>query len=350
MKSLEDESRISGGRDQFLRTIDDALRCPDRESVLEEIEKLSENLDDFAFFDPDLKEIVRDDIGQIRESRTVERAKYYIKRLRREITEVEYAPNSSINIRLWKGYSSILTDSMWLLDKRVKNDVQSAWYWGNFVPQIPYQLMMRYTRENDWVLDPFCGSGTTLYEAHRLKRNAVGIDINPDTVSEVSKRLATLEQSSSSITAMVGDSAEVNYRDLLDRSGIEAFNLAILHPPYHDIIKFSELDGDLSRVPDLDEFLDKFSGIAGNVRDVLSERGTLGLVIGDRYSNGEVVPLGFLTMEAVMRQGFRLRGIIVKDIDNTRAKRTSTSLWRYRALKSGIFVFRHEYVFVFQKA
>ena len=76
--------------------------------------------------------------------------------------------------------------------------------------------------------------------------------------------------------------------------------------------------------------------------------GYIGLVIGDTYRDGEIVPLGFRSMDALASTGLKLRGIIVKDIQNTRAKRSSESLWRYRALKSGFYVFKHEYVFVFR--
>jgi DNA modification methylase len=50
---------------------------------------------------------------------------------------------------------------------------------GRFVPQIPAALIGTLTKPGDVVLDPFCGSGTTLVEAQRLGRSAVGIDLNP---------------------------------------------------------------------------------------------------------------------------------------------------------------------------
>lgn len=52
-------------------------------------------------------------------------------------------------------------------------------YPNKFIPQIVGALIKEYSKENDVVLDPFCGSGTILIEANLLKRNAIGIDINP---------------------------------------------------------------------------------------------------------------------------------------------------------------------------
>ena len=40
------------------------------------------------------------------------------------------------------------------------------------------------------VLDPFCGSGTTVAVAKKFGRNAIGIDIRPDQVELASKRVA----------------------------------------------------------------------------------------------------------------------------------------------------------------
>ena len=52
-------------------------------------------------------------------------------------------------------------------------------YPAKFIPQIPHHFIEKYSKVGDYVLDPFCGSGTTLVEAMLAKRNSIGIDINP---------------------------------------------------------------------------------------------------------------------------------------------------------------------------
>ena len=74
------------------------------------------------------------------------------------------------------------------------------------------------------------------------------------------------------------------------------------------------------------------------------------LIIGDSYKNSEVQPLGFECMARMQKLGFALKAIIVKDMQgNERAKGKTANLWRYRALAGGFYIFKHEYVMVFQK-
>jgi DNA modification methylase len=51
------------------------------------------------------------------------------------------------------------------------------------------ELISKYTKPNDTIIDPFCGSGSTLLAAKQLNRNYIGIEINPDYVKIAEDRL-----------------------------------------------------------------------------------------------------------------------------------------------------------------
>ena len=89
----------------------------------------------------------------------------------------------------WKN-SDINVDSLWLIQKRDSFGKHENNYHGNFVPQIPYQLVKRYTHKNDNVLELFAGSGTTLFECERLGRNYIGFDINQSMIDLVYQKMA----------------------------------------------------------------------------------------------------------------------------------------------------------------
>jgi len=296
------------------------------------------------------RDVLDSELDQILESRTIERARYYIKRLERGIQKVRTSQINDINLNRWKEYSDIVTDSLWVLPRRDTAGAHLGWYWGNFIPQIPHQLLLRYTKRNDWVLDPFVGSGTTLIECKRLGRNGIGIDLNAD-VCERAKDLVSRERNRHRVTAEVvkGDARAVDQKSLLERFGIRGVQLLLMHPPYHDIISFSEEKSDLSNAETVDGFLSMFGEALDNTGALLERGRYFALVIGDKYSKGEWIPLGFYCMNEVLKRDFSLKSIVVKNFEETRAKREQKQLWRYRALVGGFYIFKHEYIFLFKK-
>ncbi|HHU33751.1 MAG TPA: site-specific DNA-methyltransferase [Bacteroidetes bacterium] len=62
-----------------------------------------------------------------------------------------------------------------------------------FPDELPEWFIKLFTQENDTVLDPFMGSGTTLIVANRMKRNSIGIDVVPEYCEMVRKQLQPVE-------------------------------------------------------------------------------------------------------------------------------------------------------------
>jgi DNA methylase len=297
------------------------------------------------------REILLSDLDQILASQTIERAKYYTRRLERGLKDVRTSSINDINLNRWKEYTDIITDSLWVLPRRDTAGAHLGWYWGNFVPQIPHQLIQRYTKKGDWVLDMFLGSGTTLIECRRLGRNGIGVELN----AEVAHRAAELVEEQSnpsnvSTEVVVGDSRTVDLRERLLSRAVGSVQFLIMHPPYHDIINFSNEPTDLSNAVSSEQFLKMFGDVVDNASPLLDRGRYFALVIGDKYEEGEWVPLGFMCMSEVLKRGYSLKSIIVKNFDETRGKREQKQLWRYRALAGGFYIFKHEYILLFKKA
>ncbi|NJM05613.1 site-specific DNA-methyltransferase [Candidatus Gracilibacteria bacterium] len=296
------------------------------------------------------RDILRADLEQIAAALTLERARYYLERLIRGITAARSNGDNDINLNRWKEYGDIHTDSLWMIERRDSSGVHTADYWGNFVPQIPNQMLRRYTRPGDWVIDPFAGSGTTLIEAQRLGRNALGIELQPRMVARIQAAVATEPNPHhTQCVAVQGNSATIDVRALLGDLQVREAQLAVLHPPYFDIIRFSDDADDLSNAPSVDAFLALMGQVVDNLTPALARGRYLVLVIGDKYMRGDWIPLGFLTMNEVQQRGFRLKSIVVKNFEQTVGKRQQKELWRYRALAGGFFVFKHEYLFCFSE-
>lgn len=290
------------------------------------------------------------ELNQIVRAQSLDRAFYYLERLERGLREIKTSSVNDINLNRWKEYDDVYTDSLWIIEKRDNSGVHSAGYWGNFVPQIPNQMLKRYTRRGDWIIDAFLGSGTTLIESQRLGRNAIGIELQP-TVAERTRQLISAEPNRYNVVSEVvtADSATVDYKAILQKYNQQSAQLIILHPPYHDIIKFSTDPQDLSNAASVEAFLAGLGQVAANATEVLERGRYLVLVIGDKYSKGEWIPLGFHAMNQIQNLGFTLKSVVVKNFEDTTGKRQQKELWKYRSLVGGFYIFKHEYIFILKK-
>lgn len=280
---------------------------------------------------------------------------------------------NDLDLSNWQQYDDVLTDSLWILEARDSSGAHQADYHGNFIPQIPSQLLRRFTQAGDIVLDPFIGSGTTAIEANRLGRRYIGIELAP-SVAEIARQriledslawsanphLLEAPQSYAPPTAptdlniIAGDStaeetaAEVRRR--LADYGADSAQFLIMHPPYYNIIRFSDDPADLSNCRDVDHYLERFVAAYRNMAQFLDPGRHLAVVIGDIYQQSEWIPLNaLLTWELMTNKDLRLKSVIVKNMVNNRAKRNQEHLWRYRALANGFYIFKHEYILLFQK-
>ena len=260
---------------------------------------------------------------------------------------------NDLDLKNWQELD-INTDSLWIISQRDKTGKHKNVYHGNFIPQIPNQLIQRYTKKDDIVLEPFMGSGTTLFECEKLNRKYIGFDINPTMLDYVNNSM---------IDSSFENNFYINYCNSLDSFEVnqniekanEKFNtksvqFVLMHPPYMDIVKFTDNENDMSKIDNINEFVKKFKRICENSLKFLDKDRYFAVVIGDVYKNSEVLPLGFYCMDMIKRNfKVKLKGTIIKNIEGNRGKLGSGGIWRYRALNSDYYIFKHEYIFVFKK-
>lgn len=196
---------------------------------------------------------------------------------------------------------------------------------------------MRYSKENDWILDQFLGSGTTLIESKLLNRNAIGIDINNKSLEIANSNLKFPGDSNSKICLRQGDA-----RDLLFIKN-ESIDLICTHPPYANAIKYSDgISGDLSLLR-YEEFLREMQKVAKESYRVVKKGHFCTYMVGDIRRNSYVLPLGLESMQIFVSEGFILKEIIIKEQHNCR----STEYWINR--KKDFLMLAHEYIFVLEK-
>ena len=93
------------------------------------------------------------------------------------------------NVSNWVGKETVYPTNVVHLATECNNKNHSA----AFPRELPEWFIKLFTQENDTVLDPFMGSGTTIEVANRMKRHSIGIEIIPEYHEEVQKQFAPIE-------------------------------------------------------------------------------------------------------------------------------------------------------------
>ncbi len=231
------------------------------------------------------------------------------------------------------------TNTVWSFPQRGSWATHDAQWRGNWSPYIPRNLILRYSKEGDLVLDQFAGGGTTLVEAKLLKRNAIGIDINPRAIQRCQAKTDFQFEGGGTVRIRLGDAGDLSY--IAD----DNIDLICTHPPYSNIIKYSEdIRGDLSLMK-IPIFLEAMEKVAKESYRVLRKDKYCAILIGDTRQKGHVIPLGFSVMNVFQNAGFRLKEIIIKEQHNCRA----TGYWKTNSIKYNFLLLAHEYLFVFRK-
>lgn len=231
--------------------------------------------------------------------------------------------------------------TVWSFPQRGNWATHSSNYRGNFAPQIARNIIKMYTEQGDSILDPMVGAGTTLIEAKLLARHALGIDINPEAIQLAKTGLRFKHHPPSQQKVKVGDAHDLSF--LKD----DSFDLVLTHPPYMNIIKYSDgkIPADLSNISSLPKFCDEIEKIARELFRVLKPDKYCAILIGDTRKGKHFVPLAFHVMARFLKVGFVLKEDIIKVQHHCKF----TERWRPKAKRDKFYLIMHEHLFVFRK-
>ncbi len=163
-----------------------------------------------------------------------------------------------------------------------------------------WDLLQRYTRENDLVLDPFCGGGTTLDVARDLKRRALGFDLAP----------ARSDVRPGDARALAVEDASVDF--------------AFLDPPYSTHLVYSDHPRCIGKL-DASEpaYFEAMDQVFAELARVLKDRRYLAVYVSDTWKKeAGFVPIGARLM-ALLEKRFRA-------IDHVAVVRGNKKLARHR--------------------
>lgn len=228
----------------------------------------------------------------------------------------------------------------WSFPKRGDWATHDAKWRGNWSPYIPRNIILRYSNEGDLVLDQFAGGGTTLVEAKLLNRDIIGVDCNDDALNRCKEKVNfDYPDARGKVKIYKGDARNLYF--LQD----ESIDLICTHPPYANIIKYSdEIAEDLSRL-NVRDFLEQMRPVADECYRVLKKEKFCAVLMGDTRQKGCMIPMSFEVMQIFKDSGFILKEVIIKQQHNCRA----TGYWKTNSVKYNFLLIAHEYLFVFKK-
>lgn len=235
------------------------------------------------------------------------------------------------------------TTTVWSFKQRGNWATHSGEYRGNWSPYIPRNVILKYSKPGELVLDYFCGAGTTAVESKLLGRRFIGIDINDKAIEMARKNIDFdmngLFTQTYEPELLLGDARNLSF--LEDNS----IDLICAHPPYANIIHYTNhKEGDLSFF-DIDGFLHEMEKVARESYRILKHGGHCAILIGDLRRHRYVIPLGFWLINVYLKAGFKLKELVIKRQHNCK----TTGFWYKNSIKYNFLLLAHEYLPIFEK-
>lgn len=238
----------------------------------------------------------------------------------------QYIGDITTNSRWISSFNDKPLFGHWLLPKRKKYPAEDIQHHGLWISEIPYQMINRFTKVDDTIWSVFAGTGIDEDVAKDLNRKCISTDLNP-------KRDFIIKADA------------INYK--CD----EEISMALLHPPYWDMVKYDELnESDGSSKKTLKDFLIWWDAVVDNVNSQIKDKGYIVLACGNMYRNSEEICLGEILKNMILKHGYILKQWIIKDYGETKGSVAKNYNLNYlRQLRGGYGNFYGDNIFILKK-
>lgn len=187
---------------------------------------------------------------------------------------------------------------------------------------IIWNLVHRYTKEGDIVVDPMCGSGTTIDVCNEEKRQVYGFDLapyRPDIIQADARNLPLQD----------------NYA-----------HLVFIDSPYSDNIKYSDHPDCIGKISCEDKhFFQELEKVAIEAKRILKPDGVIAWLIGDQAKKKVFTPVGVRLYLILEKYFTPIDTIIVNRHNQT----SNTPTLHYRARKYNFYLRGFKYLFILKK-
>jgi adenine-specific DNA-methyltransferase len=217
------------------------------------------------------------------------------------------------------------TSSLWYYPSQQYSDepLGSPGYEGRTPSWVIWNLLERYTREEDLVVDPFCGGGTTLDVAASMGREARGFDIAPwrEDIERADARALPLED--------------------------EVADFVFMDPPYSNHIEYSTDPDCIGKLDAFDpEYFEAMERVFAEADRVLKDRRYLAVFVGDSFKKKR----GFVPIGARFLVSLSQRFQVVDHISVVRGNRKLEKPRFHKAAAEGNFFLRgFNHLMIFKK-